>query len=330
MRALIVCQAGKGIGLGHLSRCLVIAESLRERLGASIKLVIHGDRVFRDELCALHHEFIESSASLSSWLGGIEGVDVLILDLQPQRVPEDLGDVLRALRIRGVKVIVIDGLFSVRQDLDLVFIPSFMTPNLWQLESKVPVVSGWDCFLIDESSQAVEWTPGSRVLALTGGSDTTGLGQRWPALLDTGLPTGTELHWVTGPFSNPPVLPDHPNVAFREHVAPQGLASIMQTMNYAVTVYGVSVFELLRMGIPMVVFSPYCGKNDAELTAIAEAGVALVASDERDAVKKLAELMRDPSMASRLSNRARLRLPRAGGWKFASEVQRLYGGKGTH
>lgn len=97
----------------------------------------------------------------------------------------------------------------------------------------------------------------------------------------------------------------------------------MLKTNYAVTVYGVSFFELLYYGVPTVVFSPYGNKDDAELAAIAAEGVALVAWNSNEAVSKLNELMSDDALARSLSQRAKQMLAVSGGKKFTKAIAAL-------
>mgnify|MGYP001174782834 CR=1 FL=1 len=84
-----------------------------------------------------------------------------------------------------------------------------------------------------------------------------------------------------------------------------------------------SFFELLYLGIPTVVFSPYPGKDDFELKTVDKAGVALVARDEQDAVDRLALLMHDKQLASQLSSRARAHLNTLGVHRLCKEIALL-------
>ena len=45
LKALVVCHAGEGLGLGHLTRALVVARALQKEIGAQVKLLIQGDVV---------------------------------------------------------------------------------------------------------------------------------------------------------------------------------------------------------------------------------------------------------------------------------------------
>ena len=181
---------------------------------------------------------------------------------------------------------------------------------------------GWDCFLLNVPTKIPEWKPSRRGLALTGGSDVTGLGNHWPQLLDEKLPSGIELDWVTGPYAEPPTWPMEPRIEMRNQIAPNSLEHLMAKAGFASTVFGVSFFELLYFGVPTVVFSPYGDKDSIELTAIRSAEVALVAEDEFEATDLIVKLINHPDRAMSLSKRAREHLRNANGQRLAQEVKK--------
>lgn len=326
MNALIVCHAGSGMGLGHLTRSLVVAKALQQDLNLRVKLLIQGDALKRADLGEFAHHFMATEENLADKiLQQAKSIDalVVILDLHPRLVPTDIDDLLKELRRSGCKVVGIDGLVNHRANLDLIFIPSFRFLPPESAIGETPILFGWDSFLLNVKRTANDWKKGNQVLALVGGSDATNLGKTMPVLLNESLPSGTALHWVTGPYAQQPNLPVSPRVSILNHQSPPGLDDLMIGANYAVTAYGVSFFELLYYGVPTIVFSPYGDKDDAELAAIAAEGVALVARDEVDAVAKLKELMADDALAVSLSARARQRLSVMGGRKLAQAVERL-------
>jgi spore coat polysaccharide biosynthesis predicted glycosyltransferase SpsG len=323
MKAFIVCHAGVDIGLGHLSRCLVIAKALHKRFGADINWIIQGGVMERSALKAFRHRFIPLDCNLAEEMASEDQVDLVLFDLHPQHVPRNLGSMMSALRDSGTKIVAIDGLLAYRSELDLIFVPSFQFGPPAHSEQGASIVFGWDCFLLDASLTPEPWQPGRRVLILTGGSDTTRLGETWPHLLNKYLPTDLELHWVTGPFARPPQWPDVQRLTIVEHVAPDGLEPLMQQSNYAITVFGVSFFELLRLGVPTVVFSPYGSKDSSELQVIAEKGVALVANDEREAIDRLVELLKQDELARQMTERARTALKISGVERLCSEISAL-------
>ena len=326
MNAMIVCHAGAGLGLGHLTRSLVVARALHQEIGANVQLLIQGDSVQRTDLAEFDHQFLGLEENLVNaiWQQARHvNAQVVVLDFHPSLIPLDIDKLLQDLRQESCKVISVDAFVSHRENLDMVFIPSFRFSPPVGLTGTAPILFGWDCFLLNVKRPPIEWKPGRQVLALAGGGDVTGLGKTLPTLLNAALPVGTELHWVTGPYAQQPVWPTSPRFSMLNHQSPSGLDDLMVGANYAVTVYGVSFFELLYYGVPTVVFSPYGNKDDAELAVITAEGVATVAKDEVDAVAKLKELMADDTLAASLSRRARQRLSVLGGQKFAHVVAEL-------
>lgn len=326
LKSLIICSAGPERGLGHMARALRVAGGFVRQLDAVVTVCVLGPRTNHATSEPVDVQFFEHTHSLCK-TGLLERIQpsVMLLDLAPQNTPSDLSEFLAAGKAANIKLVAIDGLLTHREQLDLVFIPSFRHPASTRVRapSEAKVIHGWDCYLLDEPPNPLPWHAGPRVLALTGGSDTTQLGRTWPTLLNDRLPDGTEVNWVTGPFAQAPVWPQPQRIRMRQHLAPNGLQPLMSRTNYAVTVYGVSFFELLQHGVPTVVFSPYGGKDDPELQEIEQEGLALVAKDEVDATEKLIALMGNEEPAARLSAAAAEKLSSRGIDRLCSEVKML-------
>jgi len=321
---LIVCHVGQGTGLGHLTRSLAIARSLEHDLNGRIALIICGEPLRRDDLSRFKHEFVGPDADLEERIFSYTDFDLAILDLDPRKIPLKLDQTLGHLRRKGLRLVSIDGLLQYRTQLDLIFIPSLAFQDDDLLTGGAPVVSGWDCFLLDDQIPPIAWAPGNKVLVLTGGSDATNLGQTLPSLLDKSLNQDTEIEWVTGPFSKRPLIPINSRPKFTEHISPSGLGSLIRDTNYALTIFGVSFFELIKAGIPTVVFSPYGQKDGGVLEAIANSDIAIVTADERQAVAALKRLMGDHHKARRMSESGKVRMSNSGTVRFSGEVARLF------
>jgi spore coat polysaccharide biosynthesis predicted glycosyltransferase SpsG len=323
MTVLIVCHAGANIGLGHLTRSLVVATALHERFKSNVSFLIQGESVVRPDLANFTHWFVssisdlgqaimESARSIKPWL--------VILDLHPMYVPTKMTEILNSLRSSGCRVVAIDGLLSYRDSLDLVFLPSLRCDDPLAQGEGSPVVFGLDCFLIPEYRRPQTWVPGRELLVLTGGADVTGLNAVLPGLIDATLPPETTPQWVHGPYANAPQIPQNPRLVWAVHQAPAGLRSQMTTANYALTLFGVSFFELLKMGVPTVVFSPYEKKDFADLQCVSNLGIAIVAKNERDAVRQLLKLMSNDKYARILSRRASASMAGSGGARLGEIV----------
>lgn len=326
MNVLIVCHAGSKVGLGHLTRSLAVARIVRQAFDVSIRFLIQGDPIAHPELQQFEHSFLSIGEDLTKMIERQLDTSVsqlIIFDLFPEWLPTDLAKLLKNLRAKACKIIAVDGLLSYQDHLDLVVMPSFRCPPEVVESQGAPVIYGWDCFLLNAKAYPRLWCRGNHVLVLSGGADVTGLGQRLPRLLLDTLPHNTQVNWVTGPYARQPDFPESSTVMFNNHQAPSGLDELMLDAHYAVTVYGVSFFELLYYGIPTVVFSPYGNKDDDELSLIAKENVALVARDELDALEKLRNLMADDEMASALSIAAQEKMAAANGGRLVQALNEL-------
>ena len=324
---LFMVHAGKDVGLGHLNRSLVAARSLVLRLGAQVDFVAVGHDV--DD--SLAQDF---AVNFSVTHGPIDvAIDRLTknnhyaavcLDLFGPLLSEDMGTVLGKLHKAGCKIVAIDALAGFEGLIDLLYVPSFMPPADCEVNGFAGRLAyGWDAYLLNVQPEDQGLDPAGSILALTGGSDVTRLGREWPTILNRCLPYGTAVHWVTGPFSEPPIFPNSSSVEFIEHIAPAGLSALMHTATVAVTVFGVSFFELIALGVPTVVFSPYDEKDSRELRGIAEQRIALVVRDAKDAAEQASLLLRDSELRAELSSNARDKLKNFDGKYFAEEVRRL-------
>lgn len=318
-------HAGSGIGQGHLTRSLVAARSLVTALGANVDFVAVGQRV--DERLArdfqVNFSVTDGSIDLvADQLTKRNDYDAICLDLFKPLLVANLGVVLRSARKKGCKVVAIDSLVGCEQLIDLLYVPSFIPPFLPEgSDFRGRLAHGWDAYLLNVHAKNKKPDPSGSILALTGGSDATQLGQYWPAVLDLCLPLGYVVHWVTGPLSERPIFPDPSRVEFIEHVAPAGLSALMHEVTAAVTVFGVSFFELIALGVPTVVFSPYGETDYGEMQAIADQRIALVAQDAKDAAEQAAVLAKDSSLRAELANNARGKLKKYDGEYFAAEVE---------
>jgi hypothetical protein len=320
-RVLLVCELGAAVGLGHWSRTRALSAALRER-GVATRLLAFGDRPSAQDGFAdcvalpgdapFADELLREAASYAP--------DAMVFDLHPRRAGESAAEWLRALSQRGIKLVGIDSLRGHADALDLLCIPSFHVEAELLARHADKLVWGWDSILVEARTPLRAWSPRAKVLVLTGGSDTTGQAATLPGLLEASLEPGTRLDWVQGPYARPPAIPDRPRLDWSVHHAPQGLGTLMSEAGYALTVFGVSLLELLKHGIPTVVFSPYGGANDVELQVLRSTGACRVADDAADASAGLAALMRDEAGARGYAERSRQLLAASGPGRLAQGI----------
>jgi len=244
----------------------------------------------------------------------------VVFDLYMECNLDNFEDLLVWLKDRGIKLVSVDGLIEYCNKLDLVWMPSFDFDLSRHKDCTCLLYSGWSSFLIQKKFDIREWSPGNKILILTGGGDTAKLGETIPAKLDNLLDIGMELHWVKGPFAGFPKLPKKRRLNWIIHDAPLGLDELIVKSNYVMTVFGVSFFEVLQYGIPTVVFSPYGAKDNDELVALSKEGVALVSSSAQSAISNLISLINDEKAARECSVNALQAMSVNGVQKFCKKI----------
>ncbi len=323
MNSLIVCHCGPSIGLGHLKRSILIANLLTEKLNMKVSLLIQGETFKLKNIEKFSVNIIKFTDNLFLKIKQYNELSFIFLDLSHDFIPENITSDLEYFKKTNIKVISIDCLIDHSSLLDKIFIPSFFINPKIKISDISKVVYGWDCYLIDDSYNRLNWYPGNKVLILTGGSDTTNLGKKWPVRLNKILPKDCELTWVRGPFAKSPKIPKNANFLFNEKIAPSNLRSLMTETNYAITVYGVSFFELLKLGVPSIVFSPYSNKYNRELSEISCLKIAQVAKDENEATEMLVDLMNNNHLANDISTSSSKIIRESGLKKLENEVRNL-------
>lgn len=326
-KILLVCYTSPKIGLGHLSRLLALAQTLKKNKKVVLEFLIFGDLIKKDELDSfVVHNFPVKNDFTQTIQDLLEenNFKAIVFDVYQNHNIINVHNLLIRLKQQNVSVISIDSLIEYRNILDLIWIPSFnFDINKYEKNCKSLLKSGWDSYLIQKHLSNKEWKPGSKILVLTGGSDISSLGKTLPAQLDQILDKNSEVHWVKGPLSDDPILPERQKLKWIFHDAPQKLDELIVDSNYVLAVFGVSFFEALQYGIPTVVFSPYDNKDNEDLVALSKEGVALVAYNLKSAIKELTKLMIDEKLAKKLSINALKKMSINGSEKLSKEIHLL-------
>lgn len=324
---LLVCYVSSTIGLGHLTRLLALAQAIREVSSTQIELLIFGELIERDEFSNFNTTFLSLSDDFESSVKKIVKAvkpAVVVFDLCPKSLPDNLIFIFEWLKDKDVKLVSIDSLTEFCHVLDLVWIPSFYFDFKNKPNCSGKLKSGWDSFLIQKRLPGKDWQKGFSVLVLTGGGDVTNLGDTLPKQLDNLLNDRAEVNWVRGPYAKAPHLPDKTRLKWNIYNAPNQLDELILQSNYVLTVFGVSFFEVLQYGIPTVVFSPYDCKDNEELIALASEDVAVVETNSNSAVLALKNLMKNKELAKSISQRALSKLSVNGAQLFAKSVISLF------
>ncbi len=310
MNIAIVSQIGFDIGLGHLSRMLALASATQENPNCNLQLIIQGEPISKKELAQFQHQYISADNFFNQKLIALissQRIQLIVFDICSLKITESFYLLLKELRDLSVKIVGIDGILY-SQFCDWIHIPAFFVDPKKISTCPCSVSYGWDSYLLSTPENHASWKPGHKILILTGGADVTQLSQSWPRIIDMVLPRHCEIHWVQGPYSKPPALPDILNLSWIIYKAPENLTQIMTKINYTITTFGVSLFEALQQGIPTIVFSPYGDRDKIELTMLQKENICVISKNEIDAIEALPELMQNTLQAEQFSERSKRKL----------------------
>lgn len=284
LSVLFRCDGSPEIGLGHVVRCLALADELAQA---------HGCRVaFAMRQGPLGHELVRAGGyvvftppgvelpfNYSEWLEGIANqvqARALVLDVRDDLLAQAVG----RLREGGLLIATIDDPSVRRLEADLAFYPP--VPQAKRLD--------WTSFS-GQSHVGWEWVvlrrefahPPARVyhdrpvvLVTMGGSDPAGLTLRAVAALDR-LSGDFDALVVLGPgYSHNGELADL-LTATRRHFCLRrdvsDMCGLMAQVDLAVASFGVTAYELAAMGVPAIYLC--LTRDHAEsASAFVEAGMA--------------------------------------------------------
>ena len=313
------CDGGAELGVGHVIRCLALADELLAR-GAAVTLIgdVGGVAWVEEQIRqrGLDHVQAPGDAEGLTALATRLRLDAMVLDgyhLDPQ-----CGTSLRAT---GVVVLAIsDGPFGAEQEADIV-----LDQNLGATADPArsgTVLAGLDFVLFRDQVLTHRRSPESldcagsppRVLTVFGGTDPYAAG---PVVVPLLLATGLPVHVVA--------VAARPEIAEQMRALPTGsgqtievvspvedLAALAVTCDLAVTAAGSSVWEFLCLGVPAALIcvtdNQAVGYDavSAEGVAVPVGRLAALRDDPqaRDAsVDALRRLLDDPAARQTLAER---------------------------
>lgn len=260
---VIWTEAGRKVGMGHLSRCLVIARQLRKKAIdvkflinddlASIKWIIHSG--FKYKIAALNKNHCQKAAQVNTGA-------VLIDTKRP------IASLLTNLKQKGYKTILLDNFTAARLRADIVIFPSLPSDNGLSWNGFRGKVFGGAKFIpVAESyvkarqkARRLKLKPPYQILITMGGSDPNRLTIKViSALLKIKEPLNIKA--VLGPaFSSDPDLIEikkrkYPNIQFIKNT--RDLSGAMANSHVAITALGITISELAVVGVPAIIIANF-------------------------------------------------------------------------
>lgn len=333
--ALFRCDGSPEIGLGHVVRCLAIAEELREshgfRVGFAMRKGEPGCSMVRDKGYPVR---TPSQASprfdYAGWLRDAvreAGARVLVLDVR-----DDLSrDTVEGLRKEGLRIVLLDDLGQKRLSADLAFYPP--VPQVRRLgwegfTGKLFV--GWEWVALRRQFASVP-AHASRgrltVLVTMGGSDPADLTRKTVGALDR-LEGDFDAVVVEGRgYSRHEALAARLAGARRRFELLRDvddMAALMARADLAVASFGVTAYELAAAGVPAI---HLCLTEDHAESASAFAGAGMAVSlgaagrvTEEALAGEISRLLADGTARRAMAARARQRVDGRGAGRIAQAI----------
>ena len=327
MELHLIAQSGSKTGLGHVKRCITLYHFLKSNTSLNPLFYVFSHEIINLNLDIKDYTYIYQEINFEILIKNLfdKKRQIFIFDLNEQEFSLEFTFFLKNLKTsQNTLIVSIDSLLSYKNLIDYYFIPSFYYSEKLKNLDKKKLSFGWDHYLINNNfSPEIKTFKLKKLLILTGGSDVSNLGEKLPVKIDEIIDIKCDINWVIGPFAKTPEyynINKH-NWSFQKSL--KNLDHLYQFSNYAISVYGVSFFELMYYGVPTVVFSPYGNKDLNELNQISKLGIAIVAFDYIDAVNKLNHLLNNDELSRSMSNKAKSIFSKNGSNTFLELLKKL-------
>jgi len=261
MNILFRCDGSVKLGMGHVVRCLALADHLKENYDCNIKFAMRkselGIKKIKETYPVL--ESNEKGFSYKEWLTDcIEKTkaNVLIMDMRDGLTREELTTIKKKIRI---EVVTIDDPEDKRLEAELAFYPS--VPQLEKLnwtkfEGKLYV--GWEYVILRKEfsiSYSKNKNPVPKILISMGATDEKNMTcfvlnalneikEKFIAIIIVGIgyPHIKELENKLNSV----------NFQFKLHKNPDKIAKVMSQTDFAVISFGQTAYELAALKVPAI------------------------------------------------------------------------------
>jgi spore coat polysaccharide biosynthesis protein SpsF len=341
---LFRCDAGPEVGLGHVVRCLALADELAEvhdyRITFAMRRGPLGFEIVRDKgYPVLTPPGGAEPFAYDAWL------DEVLRETQARALVLDVRDdlsraAIAAIRKRNTRIVTIDDPSQRRLEADLAFYPP--VPQLWGVNwdgFTGQLRIGWEWVILRREftrRRPRASNPRPVILVTMGGSD--------PAGLTLKAVRGLEL--ITADFQTVVVL----GPGFMHHESlmsllrssrpryeilqdPRDVAGLMAKADLALASFGVTAYELAAMGVPAV-YLCLSADHAESATAFENAGMAHSLGEHHAVNSKtiaaaMESLLADVAARDRMSRNASLHASGQGGVNISAMIAGAINGHGA-
>jgi UDP-2,4-diacetamido-2,4,6-trideoxy-beta-L-altropyranose hydrolase len=332
VRVLVRADGGAALGMGHVMRCLAVAERLSER-GAAVTFVTRDDPAVRARIAAHGCEVVtlprrDEAAELAALLkcATVTGAGAVVVDLQGFA-----GEGQARVRAAGLRLTVLDDMGGAGFQADVVLNPNVTArAAAYEVAPHTRLLLGPRYALLRRDFVGRRPGPGGttpRVLVTMGGGDADNVTRRAFQEVDA-LETDFAIDVLLGPaFPHGEAMAAaagrarHP---VRIHRDPPDPAGLMAAATVALSAAGSTCLELAHLGVPAVLL--VLADNQAGNAAgLARVGCAVSLGDAAqlsgpELRKTLGTLLADRDRRGRMAALGRELVDGAGAARAAAEV----------
>jgi UDP-2,4-diacetamido-2,4,6-trideoxy-beta-L-altropyranose hydrolase len=332
---VIWAAGGKRIGLGHIRRCLVIAQELQKK-GIDILFFINDDPTainwIKQE--GFYYKVSSFSDSENKVVNtALKNSSLILIDTK-----KPVAELIRSLKAKGCKLILMDNVTDARLVADAVIYPTAIFDNNLDWKGfNGKVFAGADYVPIAESfiktrerTKYQRIHPPYQVLVSMGGSDPNHLTCRVVSSLLKSHES-INIKVVIGPaFLPDPVLNKieeqyYNNVEFIRDK--DDLSALMAESHIAITALGTTIYELACLGVPSIIIANY-RTDEMDTEAFRKLGISLPLGYYEDvsdaAIRQALEmLLKDSRLWGNMSQKGRMIVDGKGAERIAAVVEKL-------
>lgn len=279
LKIIFVTASGNDIGLGHLRRCLTLANSFSRKETEISFLIISRDpqppRVIIDSgYSYVQSDYLDKDEYYSSLSKLPESADLVIVDVLYPKFSEECKNTLaffRKMRSLGRFVVAIDVLDhnSVSKNTDETLLDLIVHPYVSLIAAnrssagKNLLAGAQYAILPPEYAQMIRRRHrkhANHVLVLSGGSDRDAFTLKILEALENFEPT-LDISVIIGPLFSDKLIHqiedalDSSTNRIKLHNAPENLLSQMLSCDMAISASGLTKYELAATGTPALIFS---------------------------------------------------------------------------
>jgi len=333
-RVVFRCDGDVRLGLGHIYRCLALADELREVHGCGVSFAMAkgpiGFDLIRQAGYPIEHKPDDEDEDL--WLGHVIQrlrPDALVLDVRSELARSSV----EKWHSNGLLIVTLDDPSERRLAADLAFYPP--VPQVQRLDwdgFTGQLYVGWEWVVLRQEFAHVPiqdprpktQDPRSKILVTMGGSDPAGLTLKAVEALDL-LDEDFETVVVLGPgFSHHEALRNllaRTSRQFDVHQAVADMPGLMAEADLAMASFGVTAYELAAMGVPAIHLCLTEGHAESA-SAFVEAGIAVSLGVHSDVTpdalaQSVLALLDDDELRAKMAAQARALLDGRGAERIA-------------